>query len=871
MRRTASLARLSLLPALALGIAACPNEDVPATDDTTSAGDGIDTLSDGESSSVTADDSTTEATAGTAGEPDCFDGAHNGDETDVDCGGSCHPCDDGQGCAVLEDCYSLVCDGGVCQSATCYDTVQNGSEDGVDCGGDCPNACGGSGGCEDDNDCAQTEFCNAGVCEPAACDNGVLDSHESDVDCGGIDCPDCSPGDDCKVNADCDSHICDPKTMTCAAPACDDGHLNGDETDIDCGGACDPCGNTLSCVDNSDCVSGICENGNCQAPGCNDGVQNGEETDEDCGGTCADCPDGGGCSLGTDCQSGVCTGGSCALPACDDAVQNGDETDVDCGGTCGATCTTGEDCFDAGDCAQGVCEFGHCSAPDCLDGVLNGDETDLDCGGTCGASCEVGESCLDGGDCIEQVCENNLCSAPDCFDGLENGDETDVDCGASCGPTCITGDQCIADDDCVSDVCTLNTCQAPSCSDATANGDELGIDCEGSCPNPCDIGGEDTVNTYTTDLQLAPTIGAAPGGNYYVVAWSSVASLANAGQDGDDSGVYAQMFDNAGQPFGTEFRVNTTTAGAQRNPSVAVYDSGFVVTWESPDGDSTGVFAKRYDSGGNVATAEFQVNASNTGIQRRPDIAADNGGAFVICYDDRPVASFEVMCQRYNSSAVAQGAAIQVNATTSGDQQLPAVGRASNGNWTVAWQSSNDQDGDGFGVYHRRFNNAGTALAGETAVNTTTTANQSQPSISVNPNGAFVIAWTSDNQDGDGSAVVARRYNSSGVAQAGEVIVNTYTSGSQNNPTVALNGDGDYMIAWVSANQDGNLTGVYGQRYDLAGAAVGVEFRVNLVTTAFQEEPEITIRGADEPIVAYSSGSAADRNVFVRRFNGNFP
>ncbi|MBK8718069.1 MAG: hypothetical protein IPN32_25560, partial [Deltaproteobacteria bacterium] len=112
MRRTASLARLSLLPALALGIAACPNEDVPATDDTTSAGDGIDTLSGGDSSSATADDSTTEPTAGTAGEPDCFDGVHNGDETDVDCGGSCHPCDDGQGCAVLEDCYSLVCDGG---------------------------------------------------------------------------------------------------------------------------------------------------------------------------------------------------------------------------------------------------------------------------------------------------------------------------------------------------------------------------------------------------------------------------------------------------------------------------------------------------------------------------------------------------------------------------------------------------------------------------------------------------------------------------------------------------------------------------------------------------------------------------------------
>jgi hypothetical protein len=31
------------------------------------------------------------------------------------------------------------------------------------------------------------------------------------------------------------------------------------------------------------------------------------------------------------------------------------------------------------------------------------------------------------------------------------------------------------------------------------------------------------------------------------------------------------------------------------------------------------------------------------------------------------------------------------------------------------------------------------------------------------------------------------------------------------------------------------------------------------------------MRAADEPIVAFSSGSASDRNVFFRRFDANFP
>ncbi|MFN3199693.1 MAG: hypothetical protein ACE366_14905 [Bradymonadia bacterium] len=35
---------------------------------------------------------------------------------------------------------------------------------------------------------------------------------------------------------------------TCAAPACDDGVGNGDETDVDCGGSCAPCPSGLRCA-----------------------------------------------------------------------------------------------------------------------------------------------------------------------------------------------------------------------------------------------------------------------------------------------------------------------------------------------------------------------------------------------------------------------------------------------------------------------------------------------------------------------------------------------------------------------------------------------------------------------------------------------
>ncbi len=74
----------------------------------------------------------------------CTDGIANGDETDVDCGGSCKACGDGAGCSVAADCTSKVC-ASTCAAPTCSDGVQNGLENGVDCGGPCPPTYSGIG------------------------------------------------------------------------------------------------------------------------------------------------------------------------------------------------------------------------------------------------------------------------------------------------------------------------------------------------------------------------------------------------------------------------------------------------------------------------------------------------------------------------------------------------------------------------------------------------------------------------------------------------------------------------------------------------------------------------------------------------------
>ena len=54
-----------------------------------------------------------------------------------------------------------------------------------------------------------------------------------------------------------------------------------------------------------------------------------------------------------------------------------------------------------------------------------------------------------------------------------------------------------------------------------------------------------------------------------------------------------------------------------------------------------------------------------------------------------------------------------------------------------------------------------------------------------------------------------------------EFQVNTYTSDNQQEPSVTSLADGGFVVTWMSANQDGSSWGVYGQRYAADGAASG--------------------------------------------------
>ena len=111
------------------------------------------------------------------------------------------------------------------------------------------------------------------------------------------------------------------------------------------------------------------------------------------------------------------------------------------------------------------------------------------------------------------------------------------------------------------------------------------------------------VNTYTLSEQRDPATAALADGGF-VITWMSD------GQDSSGNGIYAQRYDASGNVNGAELQVNTYTTDDQDDSSTAALaDGGFVVTWQSygQDGNSSGIYAQRYDADGSTGTITFDV------------------------------------------------------------------------------------------------------------------------------------------------------------------------------------------------------------------------------------------------------------------------
>jgi hypothetical protein len=214
--------------------------------------------------------------------------------------------------------------------------------------------------------------------------------------------------------------------------------------------------------------------------------------------------------------------------------------------------------------------------------------------------------------------------------------------------------------------------------------------------NGVEFGPEFFVNTESSVCRYAD-VAADANGNFAVV-WLD---------DKSSNSIMCELFDPNGIPRTDVFQVNTVRFSSLTRPSIAMDSAGrFVVTW---DGDpklagQDDIHARLYDANGTPLGEQFLVNTTTAYAQQYPQAAMSDDGQFVIVWDCRidpnSDSEREIYGQRFDSRGQPAGDEFQVNSYFADDQRYPAVAIGPDGRFVAVWQSY-AQDGSRYGIFAR--------------------------------------------------------------------------------------------------------------------------------------------------------------------------
>lgn len=337
------------------------------------------------------------------------------------------------------------------------------------------------------------------------------------------------------------------------------------------------------------------------------------------------------------------------------------------------------------------------------------------------------------------------------------------------------------------------------------------------------------VNVTTTGPQLKPAVAMQANGDF-VVVWKVTGRLV------------ARKFARDGEPLGDEITV--TDEWTPSDPAIAMHPDGkFLVVWTR----SARLFGQLFDAAAEKVGQELALLEGRNA--REHDVSYLTADSYVVVWTDNDGSSSGIFARLFDAAGSELGDPIEVNSFTTGEQREARVAADAEGNFVVVWQSTN-QAGGPRSIHGQSFSVAGTRRGGEFLVSSDPDDVKILPGVSMSSFGEFVVSWVSWPTSGGWYQVHARRFGSDGSPRGEELRVDS-GGGYGVRPVVALRDSGDFFIAWVAADDD--REGVFGRRFKSNGSPLGAPFRVNEVTYHRQTWVDADVTEDGDFVMAWTS------------------
>jgi hypothetical protein len=316
---------------------------------------------------------------------------------------------------------------------------------------------------------------------------------------------------------------------------------------------------------------------------------------------------------------------------------------------------------------------------------------------------------------------------------------------------------------------------------------------------------------------------------------------------------------------------NSVSTGDQDAASVAINRNGYVaVAWEddrdtdnATDNVHSEIYLRLFHNGTAVYETKLSAGGSSGVTNWRhlhPDVGLDDKGNAVVVWQDDPDGNgYYNIPYRVVNTAGAVTASGNSNSSSTGQQINPRVAVDPDGApsgaavaFTVAWEDI--QTGTPATVKAAGFTGPTTRAWEVTA--SQTTGQHHNPDVAVSASGDAVVVWDEDGDaNGDYNIGLIRLGRTNGAATLSRRVANSNTTGQQTHPAAAANFNGDFAVAWESAGA------VATRAFNSAGAAGYADVQVATAGVG----PSIGIDDQSQTVVGWTV-AGTDPDVWVRGF-----
>lgn len=284
------------------------------------------------------------------------------------------------------------------------------------------------------------------------------------------------------------------------------------------------------------------------------------------------------------------------------------------------------------------------------------------------------------------------------------------------------------------------------------------------------VGGPVLVNTTTLYSQRNPQIALLESGGFAVVWDDSIPGVAA------NQGLFTQAFDASGGRVGGEAQVSS---GGSFQQISAVAGGGYVVTWTHPvEYPFTGVSARLYDASGQPRGPSWILDDDQ--ISGFSSVAATDTGFMAVWRANSPGA-VTIAVQAYDASGARIGQPLHI--PRDGDRTLPELARLNDGKFVLVWAEAD-------GLHGQILTASGQVSGARFMVQQAPAGSSLLFSVVATPDGGFTVAWDQFTGAAGRDVIAAASFFADGVRNGDVLTVRTgQTEGEPPGLVVLANGD----------------------------------------------------------------------------------